>query len=149
MAAVHFDGYYCSNAIDWENWHAGVRMHGTHFHYRRFFANRNWLGSYRDTPCEFWTDSERFDAATIEDIKRGRGPTDKEANPLWIAGTYEIQDGKIIQSLAPDFAGGYVWVTSFAIFDDRIVGPTREEKQMTLLFRPARIDGPINSMSEQ
>lgn len=115
-------------------------MHGESFHFRRYFPNDLWLGAYRDQPFDFWADSEELDSDTIDSIRRGLGPTDKEANPLWIAGSYEISDEKLIQSLAPDCVGGYVWVSKYTIMDDRIVGPLGEKNAMTLLFKPVSMN---------
>ncbi|MFO0976450.1 MAG: hypothetical protein U0996_08635 [Planctomycetaceae bacterium] len=140
MANIHFDGFYYSRPIAWEAWHAGVRMHGERAHFRRYYPNRIWLGAYCDNTFDFWSDSEQLDSNAIGTIQCGRGPIDKEANPLWIAGTYEIADEKLIQSLSPDSGGGYVWVTKYRIMDDRVVGPLEEENPMTLLFKPAPIN---------
>ena len=112
-------------------------MHGERVHFRRYYPNRIWLGAYRDHTFDFWADSEQLDSNAIGNIQRGRGPTDKEANPLWIAGTYEIAEERLIQSLAPDCVGGYVWVTNYKIMDDRVVGPLEGKNPTTLLFRPA------------
>ncbi|MBL8873522.1 MAG: hypothetical protein JNK90_27355 [Planctomycetaceae bacterium] len=136
MAIIHFDGFYYSRPIEWEDWHAGVRMHGEHVHFRRFYPNGIWLGACRDSTFDFWTDSEQLDSNTIGILQRGRGPTDGEANLLWIAGTYEIANERLIQSLAPDCGGGYVWVTNYSIMDDRIVGPLEGENPLTLRFKP-------------
>ena len=115
-------------------------MHGERVHYRRYYPNRIWLGAYRDNTFDFWSDSELLDSNAIGTIQRGRGPTDKEANPLWIAGTYEIAEEKLIQSLAPDSGGGYVWVTRYKIMEDRVVGPLEAGNPMSLLFKPATIN---------
>ena len=115
-------------------------MHGERVHHRRYYPNRIWLGAYRDSSFDFWSDSEQLDSDAILAIQRGHGPKDKEANPLWIAGTYETTDDKLIQSLGPESGDGYVWVTKYIIMDDRIVGPFDNKNPMTLLFKPAPID---------
>ncbi len=60
MATIHFDGFYYSRPIAWEEWHAGVRMHGGRVHFRRYYPNRIWLGAYRDNTFDFWSDSEQL-----------------------------------------------------------------------------------------
>lgn len=112
-------------------------MRGEQVHFRRYYPNRIWLGAYRGNTFDFWTESEQLDSNAIGTIQSGNGPIDKEANPLWIAGTYEIANGKLFQSLAPDSGGGYIWITRYMIMNDRIVGPFDEEIPMTLLFKPA------------
>lgn len=114
-------------------------MHGTHFHYRRYFPNNSWLGAYRDRQFDFWADSERLDHAAREAIKRGIGPKDKEDNPLWIAGSYEIEESELVESFSPDIGGGYVWTSRFSIMNDRIIGPATQMNPMTLLFKPAPV----------
>lgn len=143
MPTIHFDGFYFSRSIPWEDWHAGVRLHGERIHYRRYYPNRIWLGAYRDNTFDFWSDSEKLDTNSVDAIRRGRGPCDEEANPLWIAGTYEIADEELIQSLAPESGGGYEWVTKYMIMDDRVVGPLEGKNPMTLLFKPAPTNTPI------
>ena len=65
MAIIHFDGFYYSGSIAWEDWHAGVRMHGERVHFRRYYPNRIWLGAYRDHTFDFWADSEQLDSNAI------------------------------------------------------------------------------------
>lgn len=137
MPAVHFDGYYCSRPVPWEDWHAGVRMHGERLHYRRFFPDGIWLGACREFPFAFWEGSEQLDTLAMESIKRGHGPRDSDANPLWVAGTYQEASGELVQSLCPDAGGGHVWVSRFIVLDDRIVGPNTAPNPLVLLFRPA------------
>lgn len=143
MTTIHFDGFYYSRSVAWEDWHAGVRMHGERIHYRRFYPNHIWLGAYRDKPFDFWSDSEQLDLNAIGTIQSGFGPIGKDASPLWIAGTYEIADKELIQSLAPESGSGYVWVTKYTIMDDRVVEPLEGEYPMTLLFKLAPTNTPI------
>ena len=117
-------------------------MHGERIYFRRYYPNHIWLGANHDKTFDFWSESEQLDSNAIGNIQRGRGPIGKEVNPSWIAGTYEIGDEKLIQSLAPDDGGGYTWVTNYLILDDRIVGPLEESSPMTLLFKPAPTNMP-------
>lgn len=140
MTVIHFDGFYGSKPAQWEDWDAGVRMHGEHVHYPPFFPNQTWVSAYRDIPFDFWSHSNALDKTELDSIRRGRGPTDADANPLWIAGTFEVNGDELVQSMSPDIGGGYVWVTRFAILQDRIVGP--EKRPVHLLFNPAKVSEP-------
>jgi hypothetical protein len=79
-AQLHFDGFYYSGPVPWEDWHAGIRMHGTRFHYIRYYANGNWLGCYRDHDFDFWRFTESVTHELFADAKRDRAPRIADAD---------------------------------------------------------------------
>ena len=132
-AKLLLDGYYYSRLVPWEDWHAGVRMHGSRVHYRRYFPDFNWLGCYHDNPIEFWIQSQTLTREDLESVKNGHGRTNRDGHPMWIAGTYELDGDRLLERYAPEIGGGYVWKREFLIVDDRIVGVGGK---FALLFKP-------------
>src|SRR5687768_12964272 len=119
QAQVHFDGFYFSGPVRWEDWHAGVRMHGIHFHYMRYYANRDWLGCYRDHEFDFWRFTETITPELFADAKRDCAPRIGDADPLCTAGSYTIVGDVLTKVFAPDWTGGKTWVSKYQILDDR------------------------------
>src|SRR4051812_44487680 len=118
---LHFDGFYYSGPVPWEDWHAGVRMHGTRFHYTRYYSNGDWLGCYRDHDFDFWKFTESVTRELFADAKRDRAPRIADADPLCTAGSFTIDGDILTKVLAPDWTGGMTWESKYQILDDRLL----------------------------
>jgi hypothetical protein len=83
------DGFYHSGPVEWEDWHAGVHMRETHYHFWRFYPNAVWVHCYRSEPdFGFWEFTETL---TLEDIQRAQrdgAPHIEDGLPLLSAGAY-------------------------------------------------------------
>src|SRR5262245_1373527 len=56
---VRTDGFYVSGPVEWEDWHAGVHMRETHYHFWRFYPDGNWVCCHRYDPAfAFWLFTE-------------------------------------------------------------------------------------------
>lgn len=93
------DGYYVSDRIDREEWHAGVRMAASFFRFLQFFPDGFWLWSDRsyssfDVPA-FVAD---FDHAgwRLEHRSRLR-PTsrEREGGYLFEFGTWQVREDQV------------------------------------------------------
>ena len=136
MASIHFDGYYFSGPIEWEDWHAGVRMHGINYHYTRYYPDGQWLHCYRDHDFAFWEFTQSVTPELFADAKRDAAPRIGDADPLCTAGEYSIAGDILTRVLAPDWTVGQTWETQYRILDDRLVVPDCDGKTAALLFKP-------------
>jgi hypothetical protein len=136
MPQLHFDGYYSSGPEPWENWHAGIRMHGIHFYYTRYYSTGEWLGCYRDRAFEFWPFTESITPQLFADAKRDCAPRISDADPLCTAGTYTIVGDILTKVLAPDWTGGMTWESTYQILDDRLLIRNKDGLTATQLFHP-------------
>lgn len=121
VSALRFDGYYATGPVEWEDWHAGVRMHGIRFHFRRFYPNGEWLHCYRDEDFAFWEFTEAITPDLLADAKLDRAPRIEDADPLCDAGHYTVQNDVVTCVLAPDWTGGETWEFRYRIAGDRLV----------------------------
>jgi hypothetical protein len=135
---LHLDGFYQTGPVPWQDWHAGVRMHGVHFHYARYYPNGEWLRCYRDDEFEFWAFTESVTPDLLADGKRDRAPRIADADPLFTAGMYSIDGGILTEKFAPDWTSGTTWEWRYRILDDRLVGEGPETAPVAWLFHPAR-----------
>ena len=138
-ALLHFDGFYYSGPVRWEDWHAGVRMHGIRFHYKRYYANGDWLGCYRDHDFDFWKFTESITRELFADAKRDDAPRIADADPLCTAGSFTIDGNFLTEVLAPDWTGGMTWEFKHQILDDRLLLTRPDGSIHALLFRPQPI----------
>lgn len=135
-AQLHFDGFYATGPIPWEDWHAGVRMHGTHFHYSRYYPSGEWLRCCRDNSFDFWSFSESVTSRLLADAKRDRAPRIGDADPLCTAGSYTIVGDILSVDFSPESAGGMAWQWQYLILDDRLVGKSSNVSKGVWLFHP-------------
>lgn len=132
---LHFDGYYHHGPVAWEDWHAGVRMHGVQYHYTRYYPDGSWLGCYRDQEFDFWEFTESVTPELFADAKRGRAPRIADAEPLCTAGPYAVDGDILIKVLeAPD--GDMRWELKYRILDDRLVVVSSDGANRAELFQP-------------
>ena len=133
---LHFDGFYYSGRVPWEDWHAGVRMHGTCYHYTRYYANGNWLSCYRNQGFDFWGFTESITPELFADAKLDRAPRIEDSDPLCTAGSYKIVGDILTVVLAPDWTGGMTWESTYQILDDRLLVRNQGDSVSAMLFRP-------------
>lgn len=69
---LHFHGFYATGPSEWEEWHAGVRMHGIRYHYTRYYRNGDWIHCYRDHEFDFWAFTETVTPELMARAKQGR-----------------------------------------------------------------------------
>ena len=55
---VRQDGLYVSPPTPWEDWHAGVRMHGHSLHFWRFYPDLTFVKCAREHDFDFWALTE-------------------------------------------------------------------------------------------
>src|SRR5262245_12320064 len=85
------DGFYYSGPVEWEDWHAGVHMRETHYHFWRFYPNGNWVHCYRCEPeFKFWEFSETLTLRDIQHAQRNGTPQIEDGLPLFGAGTFAV-----------------------------------------------------------
>jgi hypothetical protein len=135
-AQVHFDGFYYTGPVPWEDWHAGVRMHGVHYHYMRYYPNGDWLHCYRSKEFDFWPFTASITPQLFADAKLDRAPRIADADPLCTAGTYFIDGDLLTEVFAPDWTGGLTWEFKRQIIEDRLVGPNPNHAGRAWLFQP-------------
>ncbi|MCA9176530.1 MAG: hypothetical protein KDB14_18710 [Planctomycetales bacterium] len=138
MAQLHFDGYYEMGPVAWEDWHAGVRMHGVRFHYTRYYPDGVWLSCYRDREFPFWEFTESVTPELLAAAKVDRAPRIGEGDPLCTAGAYVIEDDWLNKVFEPAWTGGMTWESKYRIVDDRLLVPNPDGPDGAWLFRPAR-----------
>ena len=137
MPSLHFDGYYFTGPVAWEDWHAGVRMHGVYFHYTRYYPNGEYLSCYRDFDfVVFWEFSESVTPELFANAKRDHVPRIGDADPLCSAGDYSVADGILTETFAPDWTGGQSWQSQFRILDDRLEKINGDGPSFSILFKP-------------
>lgn len=120
-AQLHFDGFYYDGPAEWEDWHAGVRMHGTRFHFTRYYATGDYLYCYRDHEFDFWEFTQSVTPELFADAKRDRAPRIGDGDPLCTAGTYSIEGDILTRALAPDWTGDMSWESQCQILEDRLI----------------------------
>ncbi|MBI1248262.1 hypothetical protein GC197_10550 [bacterium] len=134
-----FDGYYYTGPREWEDWHAGVRMHGIRFSYIRYYPDGTWLSCYRDHEFAFWEFSESLSRELFADAMRDRAPRIADADPLCTAGKYSIDHDILTETLAPDWTGGQTWNSRYRILVDRLVSVDDDASAVAWLFQPQPI----------
>jgi hypothetical protein len=145
-AQLHFDGYYCFGPVAWQDWHAGVRMHGVQFHYTRYYADGSWLGCFRDHEFDFWEFAESVTPELFAKAKRGSAPRTADADPLCTAGFYDVDGDILTKVLEPsDWAGGMSWEFKYRILDDRLVSTNSDGSDRAELFRPKQLSRRVAS----
>src|SRR5262249_2933740 len=83
------EGYYTSGPVEWKDWHAGVHMQETHYHYWRFYRDGTWVCCHRYEPdFAFWQFTEGLSEADIRQAKKGQAPLIEGGLQLLTAGTY-------------------------------------------------------------
>lgn len=136
-----FDGFYYSGPVEWEEWHAGVRMHGVRFHYCRYYQNGDWLHSYRDQAFDFWAFTESVTPELLALAKRGQAPQVGDADPLCTAGTYTIDNNTVLTVFSPDWAGKRMWESRREIQERRLGAVDSKKASYAFFFeqRPERL----------
>ena len=133
---LHFDGFYQTGPAPWEDWHAGVRMHGIRYHYRRYYPSGDWVSCYRNNEFDFWAFTESMTLQLLVDAKRDRAPRIADADPLCTAGSYSIDGDLLTEVLAPASAAGLTWDFKRQILDDRLVDTNDNVSGRVWLFQP-------------
>lgn len=129
---LRFDGLYFSGPREWEDWHAGVLMHGIHCHYFRYYPNRDWVHCYRDAEFDFWQFTKSVTPELFALAKNGRAPRIGDGDELLKAGTYTLENCILVETFAPDWTGKTKWETHREVRDGELLGPNGS----TLLFEP-------------
>lgn len=135
-ALVLVDGFYASGSQEWEEWHAGVRMHGIRFHYVRYYSNGDWISCYRDSPFDFWAFTESVTDDLLALAKRGCAPQIGDGDPSCSAGTFKVDKYTLIESFSPDILGGRTLHSNRKIADRKLTSVNRGEKTFILHFSP-------------
>jgi hypothetical protein len=120
-SGLRTDGYYCTGPAPWEEWHAGVRMHGIRYHFIRFYANGDWLGCCRDHGFDFWHFTEQVTEELFAAAKRDCAPRIGDEDPLCTAGVYTIEDGHVLRKLVASWAGRFEWTFYYRLTRDGLV----------------------------
>jgi hypothetical protein len=90
-STVRTDGFYASGPVEWEDWHAGVHMRETHYHFWRFYLSGNWVCCHRYDPAfAFWQFTEALAHEDVEKAKRYGTPLVEGGLQLFVAGTYTV-----------------------------------------------------------
>jgi hypothetical protein len=85
------DGFYYSGPVEWEDWHAGIHMRETHYHWWRFYANGLWVHCYRcESDFKFWEFTETLTLADIQRAQRDGTQQIEDGLPLFEAGAYVV-----------------------------------------------------------
>lgn len=119
---LSFDGFYATNPHQWEEWHAGVRMHGVRFHYVRYYPCGDWISCYRDHPFDFWAFTEAATPELWALAKRGIAPLIGDGDPSCQAGRFRIEGHTVIHLSKPDMLGGSVHEWRQTIEAQQLVG---------------------------
>ena len=135
-ALVLFDGFYASGAREWEEWHAGVRMHGVRFHYMRYYANGDWISCYRDHPFDFWAFTETVTDDLWGLAKRGLAPHVGDCDPSCSAGTFMVDKDNLIESFSPDVLDGRTRSWNRTIAERKLTSFNDGKKAFILEFSP-------------
>lgn len=94
LLPVRTDGFYYSGPIQWEEWHAGVRMREVQYHFWRFYPDGNWVCCHRCTSeFDFWRFTETLGKDTIERAKVEGTRQIEDGLELFRVGTYSIESG--------------------------------------------------------
>ena len=96
-------------------------MHGTHYHFIRFYPNGDWLACYRDHDFDFWQFTEQVTEELFAAAKQDRAPRIGDADPLCTAGAYTVEDGHVFQKLVAYWAGGFEWTSCYRLTRDGLV----------------------------
>ncbi|MDP1977202.1 hypothetical protein [Undibacterium sp.] len=135
-AKLLFDGFYASGPREWEEWHAGVRMHGVRFHYIRYYAIGNWISCYRDHAFDFWTFTENVTDNLWDLAKHGRAPEVGDCDPSCFAGTFTIDKDVLIESFSPDMFGGRTQSWKRTIAETELISINQGDVPFMLQFSP-------------
>ena len=132
---LRFDGHYATGPEPGDDWHAGVRMHGTHFHYVRFFGDATWLGCYRNEAFFFWEFTESISEDLYVDALNGKARQDSNGDPILQGGQWTQTNDRVTKILEPHWSGGQKWEFGFQIHPDRLIADTDEKTPW--IFYPA------------
>lgn len=119
--ALRFNGFYATGPLEWEEWHAGVRMHEVRYHYLRYYRNGDWIHCYRDQPFEFWAFTETVTPKLLTLAKQGRAPKIGDDDPLCKAGQYTLDGDTLQEFFIPLYAGGQVFKISRIIQEHGLI----------------------------
>ena len=133
-ARLRFDGHYASGPVTWEEWHAGVRMQGTRYHYTRYYQNGDWVGCYRDHDFDFWAFTESMTPELLADAKQDRAPRIGDYDPLCTAGVYHISGDTVSRTLTPHGFGGMAFTFKCRISGDRVLVPIEDGSEQAWPF---------------
>ena len=134
-AKLRFDGFYYSGPIAWEEWHAGVRMHGVRHHYYRYYPNGDWIHCYRDMAFDFWDFTESVTAELLTLAKSDRAPRVGDQDPLCTAGEYTIDKGILHEIFSPTWVPGKTFKMKVEVLEDGILRNKRIIRLSQLLQR--------------
>lgn len=135
-AKLLFDGFYASGPREWEEWHAGVRMHGVRFRYMRYYVNGDWMSCYRDHPFDFWVFTEAVTDDLFALAKRGRAPLVGDCDPSCSAGTFTVEKDTLIETIFPDMLGGHIQNWNRKIVETELISIDQGEVTLILQFSP-------------
>jgi len=133
---VLYDGFYASGPIEWEEWHAGVRMYGVRFHYMRYYSDGDWISCYRDHPFDFWAFTESVSSELLALAKRGRAPQVGDCDPSCFAGRFTVDKDTLIEFFSPDMLGGRIQSSARKISEQRLVSVNEGRITFFLYFSP-------------
>lgn len=131
---VLYDGFYASGPRKWEEWHAGVRMHGVRFYYMRYYANGDWVYSYRDQPFDFWAFTEAMTPDLLALAKRGSAPMIGDYDPSCSAGTFTIHRDTLFESSSFEILRGQTRIYRRTIKGEKLVSVDSKDKPLVLKF---------------
>lgn len=118
---LQFDGFYTPGPTEWEEWHAGVRMHEIHFHYARYYANGDWISCYRHHEFDFWQFTENMTPDMFTRAKQDRAPRNSDGDPLCIAGEFKQIGETVFQTVTPSLLGGQTRTSRRTVLIDGLV----------------------------
>jgi len=96
------DGFYLSDRIHSEDWHAGIKMTDEYFRFLKFFRGGFWLWcDHRSPGFDFATFVREFDLPKWRDRHLRLSPptsTERDGGHLFEFGTYRLEGSEILAS---------------------------------------------------
>lgn len=119
---LRFHGFYATGPVPWEDWHAGVRMHGIHFHYMRFYSDGTWFSCYRDEPFAFWQFNESVGTEWKIKLADGGGAKQLPCGDLeFQAGNYVVAGDQLLLTERSKIAEDLKWEFAYHIRGTNVI----------------------------